>query len=486
VGSHLGAWILALAIAGCSNDEVPVPGAATTLGWEPCGADLECASLPVPRDHDAPDGPLIRIALARRLANDASRRIGSLLVNPGGPGGSGVLMASYAALFLPEELLDRFDVVGFDPRGAGKSTPAVDCTDDLDSYVALDLTPDDADERAALVSENEKLAAECETRSGPLLPFIDTSQVVRDMDLIREAVGDARLTYLGYSYGTFLGALYADRFPDRVRALVLDGAVDPGRDGEQLVRGQALGFEQSLEAFFAWCAADPGCAFHGGGDPAPAFDTLMADLDASPLAVHGRTLGPGESWWAVTDALYRPEDWKGLAEALELAEQGDGSALLQLSDGAVGRSKDGTYANFLEQYLAISSIETPYPASLAAFDALASDVAKEAPRLGPALVYNTLLPLYWPVPPQRTAAPVRAAGAAPILVIGTVGDPATPYAWAEALAKELESGVLLTYEGQGHTAFAHDIACIDEPVVDYLISLEAPEPDTRCAAIAPP
>ena len=457
------------------------PFPADSLVWTACNETYECATLSVPLDHDAPGDTTLGLSLLRAPARDRTRRIGSLVVNPGGPGGSGTGLAFYAPYFFPAEILDRFDIVGFDPRGTNASEPAIDCVDDLSSFVALDLTPDDREEREALIAENKALAAGCQERSAALLPYVDTSQVVRDIDMLREALGEEKLTYFGYSYGTFLGALYADRFPDRVRALALDGAVDPTLDGERLMRGQAIGFDEQLEAFFEACAADERCAFHSGEDPAQAFDELAAAIDAAPLRVRERTLGPGETWYAVTDALYSTSSWGPLADALAAAERGDGGALLQMADDFAGREEDGSYSDFVEQFLAISAIETEYPETLEAYDAIAADVARVAPRLGTALIYNTMLPLYWPLSPRRTPAPVRASGAPPIVVIGNLGDPATPYAWAESLAGQLESGVLMTYEGDGHTIFARGVDCIDDRVIDYLVDLQPPPAGARCA-----
>jgi pimeloyl-ACP methyl ester carboxylesterase len=333
------------------------------------------------------------------------------------------------------------------------------------------------------------IAVGCESRSAPILPFISTAATALDMESLRVLLGEEKISYLGYSNGTLLGALYADAYPQRIRAFVLDGVVDPKQTGSDLIVGQALGFEQVFNDFAAACAADTHCTFHGGGDVLAAYDALAASIDANPLLVDTgsggvRTLGPGEFNFAVTFALYDDSYWPFLASGLRDAEAGDGSTLLMLSDAEVGRNADGTYDPFYEDYLAISSIDDVYPTTIEGYDALAEQVRPMAPRLGPSLVYNSILPMFWPVPPARIPGPVTAAGSAPILVIGNLADPATPYASAQALAGELQSSVLLTWNGDGHTAFGGKSQCIDDAVVAYLEAGTLPAAGTICDSMS--
>jgi pimeloyl-ACP methyl ester carboxylesterase len=448
------------------------------LEWRPCPGG-ECAELAVPRDYDKPKGRTIDVALFRVAARQPDQRIGSLLVNPGGPGASGVEFARARAAAFPGALRDRFDIVGFDPRGAGETIP-VDCVDSLDPLLDLDYSPDSSNERALLRAAGRDFAAACETRSGDVLPYVASRDTVRDMDRIRAALSDERLTYLGASYGTYLGALYAELFPKRVRALVLDGAVDPSLDAAALRKEQAVGFERALEAFLDECAADASCEFHGGGDPHRAYDVLTADVNAAPVpAPDGRTLGPNEFDVGVAAALYLGEDGYGaLAGALAAAARGDGGGLLGLYDAYSERERDGTYSNTLEAYFAISCLDVrPIPAR--AYRRLEVEFRAAAPRVGAALLYELVMCAYWPAPPAPSPGPIRGEGAAPILVVGTTGDPATPYQSARSLAEQLDSAVLLTVEGQQHVAFLRN-GCATEKAVGYLVDLEVPRRGTRC------
>jgi pimeloyl-ACP methyl ester carboxylesterase len=470
--------LLALApLAGCGDGEGP----AGPLAWEPCG-QFECAALEVPVDHADPEGPTFTLPVLRHVATRPAERIGSLLVNPGGPGGSGTGWVGRAWPFLPPEIQGRFDVVGFDPRGISPGSPVLDCVDDLDRFVALDLTPDDGAELQAIVDGGEALAAACAARSGDLLPFLSTEDVAQDMDLLRAALGDERLTYLGFSYGTLLGAVYADLFPDRIRALALDGALDPSLTGEAHAASQGLGFEDQLEAFLAQCAADPACEFHAGGDPGAAYDAIQASIEAAPMpSEHGeRAVGPGELAYGVANALYSPFGWPDLEGALALAASGDGTGILDLSDDYLHRGADGAYDDSLEYYYAVTSLDAPSSTDAADYEALAAELAVSAPRLGVYLPFSAFPSARWPVPPWREAAPIRAGGAPPILVVATTHDPATPYDEGVALAGQLASGVLLTREGNGHTGFLKGNDCVDDAIVGYLVDLALPADGEVC------
>ena len=453
------------------------------LAWQACGGGFECARLPVPLDEARPDGETVELAVVRRRApGPPGDRIGSLVVNPGGPGASAVeyLRAAYEGL--PRAVRARFDVVAVDPRGVGQSRP-IRCgtTAELDRYFALDPTPDDAAELAAYERGNEALVAGCERRSGALLPHVSTQVAAGDLDRLRAALGDERLTYLGYSYGTSIGAQYLDRFPTRVRAMVLDGALDPALSWDALLEGQSRGFDEALEAFLADCATTR-CAFRRAaeGDLGAAYDRLAERVDRAPLpGSGGRTVGPGALSLGVGAGLYsRESGWPAISEALAQAERGSGAQLLALSDSYLERGPDG-YSNVSEANLAVNCLDRPWPRETRPFLELADRVRAHSPRFGPAIALSGLACADWPVPPAGTPRPVTAPGSPPVVVIGTTRDPATPYAWSVALAEQLSAGVLLTHDGDGHTVYrAGAPACVLEPVDRYLLTGQAPAPAT--------
>ncbi len=415
------------------------------------------------------------LAVTRHRAGGT--RVGALLVNPGGPGASAVDSLQASAGTLPAALREHFDLVAFDPRGVGHSSP-VRCgtTADLDRYFSLDPTPDTPAELAAYVAGNGALVAGCAQRSGGLLPYLSTVDAAADMERLRAALGAERLTYLGYSYGTAIGAAYLEAFPTRVRAMVLDGALDPALSWDGLLEGQSRGFETALDALLADCERTR-CAFRRAvtGDLAAAFDALAARVERAPLPAGGRTVGPGELTLAVGAGLYSREyGWPSVAAALAAGERGDGRALLALSDAYLGRT-DGGYAPLVEANLAVSCLDRPWPRDPQAYVDLAARLARSAPRFGPAVALAGLPCATWPVPPVSTPHPVRADGAPPVVVIGTTGDPATPYAWSVALARQLPSGVLVTHEGEGHTVYrAGAPRCLTDPVDGYLLETKVP------------
>jgi pimeloyl-ACP methyl ester carboxylesterase len=432
-------------------------------------------------DDSKPALGTVGLALTRHRAT--GRRIGSLITDPGGPGASAVdwLQGSYGDF--PATVRSHFDLVAFDPRGVGHTAP-VRClsTTELDAYFHLDPVPDTPAERTALLAGNQKLASGCRSRSGRILPYVSTAVVAQDLDRVRQAVGDAKLTYLGYSYGTAIGASYLDQFPTRVRAMVLDGALDPALTWDGFLAGQSQGFDVALNAFFANCQATR-CAFRLAvtGDLATAYDALAARVDKHDLPGDGtRTVGPDELSLGVGAGLYsRAFGWPAIASALADAERGDGSALLALSDSYLERGPTG-YSNITEANYAVNCIDRPWPRTEAPYYALAARVARSYPRFGPFIALSGLGCAVWPVAPVATPHPVSGAGSPPVVVIGTTRDPATPYEWAQALAKELDHGVLLTHVGDGHTVYRIGApSCVLNPVDAYLVSLKVPDP-TRC------
>ncbi|MGC5010154.1 alpha/beta hydrolase [Streptosporangium sp. DT93] len=460
-------------------------GPGATLDWDGCGDDFECARLAVPLDHARPDGERIELSVVRLPAS--GRRIGSLLINPGGPGGSGVQYARAARTVVSEALRERFDIVGFDPRGVGESVP-VRClpSSELDAYVGLDGSPDSPQEVTALVEGSRRFAAGCRSRSARLLPHVGTADVARDMDMLRAAVGDSRLTYLGKSYGTQLGAFYADLFPDRVRALVLDGAVDVSLGPLEVGASQAHGFEVALDSFLSDCLRVTDCPFTGSVASARAeVAGLLRRADAAPLANStgdGRTVTQAWTVLGMIAPLYDRQAWPTLRQALDRALRGDGTPLLRLADWLMDRREDGEYANQTEANLAVNCVDAPYPGDPAAYAAAARESVKRSPLFGAYVVWSALPCAYWPAKGEERGR-IDAPGAPPIMVVGTERDPATPYEWAEALASQLSSGVLVGFDGDGHTAYLSGSACVDRLVDDYLIDLAVPRDGIRCPKI---
>ncbi|HEV7207347.1 MAG TPA: alpha/beta hydrolase [Mycobacteriales bacterium] len=491
-----------LALAACSSHSgaatgQPASGPATASGatnsaagpaplaWGRCSrsytGSYDCATLQVPLDHSKPDGKKIDIALIRTKATGTKQ--GSLLVNPGGPGASAVADWDFLSGQVDSTLHQHFDVVGFDPRGVGDST-AVHCVDSagLDAFTALDFSPDNAAATAALEAGSKKLADGCVARSGDLLPFVGTKDAAKDMDNIRAALGDPKLTYLGFSYGTFLGAEYAQEFPSHVRALVLDGALDPSIPPVQATNDQSKGFQRQVDRFLADCQRRPDCGWHIHGDPHAALRALVARIDASPLpAFGGRQLHAGQAFFGIGVALYDPASWPMLADALGAAENGDGGPLLRLSDFYTDRQDNGTYRNSTEANLAINCRDYNWPATPQQFLADDASALAAAPDFGVDNLNVTLGCAYFP-PADRGApiAPLTARGAPPILVVATTGDPATPYSEGVSLAKGLSSGVLLTNVGEQHTAYGYS-ACTRKLADSYLVTLSVPAAGTRCS-----
>lgn len=451
-----------------------------TLTWRSCGGAYECARLAVPLDYAAPSGSTIDIFMARLPASDQAHRIGSLLVNLGGPGGPGIpWLQNDGAAALPAEVRARFDIVAFDPRGTGLSSP-VSCLGDaaMDAMRAVDPIAHSTAERDALLASAAAFAAACEAKSGAVLPFVSTESTARDLDRIRAALGEKELSYIGYSYGTYLGARYATLFPGNVRALVLDSAIDSTVDPLTLAEEQAKAIEAALDRFLDDCGADATCAFNSGGDPAGAFDALMQAVEQKPIAAGaGRTLGYGDAVTGVA-SLLKAADWAGLATGLANARGGNGSTLLAAADGELGRNAYGQYDSFAAASAAIHCLDIYARYDVATLDRLATRLASVAPRTGRG--YPTHCQS-WPVRAASPPAAVVAPSGTSLLVIGLTGDPATPYAWSERMVRTLGNATLLTVRAEGHTLLTHpENACAADAVARYLVDLEVPAAGLTC------
>ncbi|GAA1852174.1 alpha/beta hydrolase [Microlunatus capsulatus] len=460
----------------------PPPGQGTeryraqTLTWRPCGRGLQCTTVLAPLDADDPDGRALTLALAKRPATAEPRR-GTLFVNPGGPGGSG---RNYVGYF-DAEGLESYDVVGWDPRGVGASTP-VRCygAGDLERYLAVDLSPDDEAEEQALVAENYAFGQACLQHSGALLEHISTQDTVRDLELLRQLVGDPQLHYFGASYGTRIGALYAELYPATVGRLVLDGAVDISDDEADV--SQLEGFERALRHFARWAATSEAGQPLGTSQAAvlSRVRRLLTGLDAQPLTTPaGRVLSQQQGVQGLLTPLYGREQWPDLLRALTSAAGGDGRGLLALADQGNQRRTDGTYGQINDAFPAVRCLDSR-ETSVVRAEEEAAEAAVRVPVLGPISGPDLVCPL-WPVAPAPEPPRITGEGAAPVVVLGTTGDPATPYENAVTMAGQLRSGVLVTLEGEGHTAYDQS-ACVRGLVLPYLLGGPPPADGTRCAA----
>jgi pimeloyl-ACP methyl ester carboxylesterase len=497
--------LLAL-LAGCSQGSTTVSrqspergtsdaGSATDDGdlrWGTCEdqaaivANLQCATLEVPLDPADPSGEQIELALARKQASGpAEERIGSLVFNPGGPGGSGIeFLAAASATLMPEELADRFDLVSFDPRGVGASSP-VRCIDDAtkDEQLTGDLSPDTEEELQRAIEDSLEFVEGCRTNAPELLEHMSTADVAADLDRIRAAVGDEQLSYVGFSYGTSIGSVYASLFPERVRALVLDGSVSPDATPEEEAIAQGRGFERTLRSFVEHCNADPECAL--APDAAGALDRIRAELEQDPVEVEDprgvRTMGPDLFELAVSSALYDTTVWGTAARAIADVRGGGAELLFALADRQIGRQPDGSYDNAVDARSMVNCADQEERPTVEEGRAAADRITAALPELGERFAWGLLSCLEWP----EAANPlpeISAEGTPPILVVGTLGDPATPYEWSEEMTAALGSARLLTYEGDGHTAFLRGGPCVDDAVTAYLIDGTLPAEGTRCPA----
>jgi pimeloyl-ACP methyl ester carboxylesterase len=459
-----------------TTTQPPLP--ITPIGWTQCNGDLQCGTLTVPLDYSYPQGATIGIAVERHLADEPANRIGSLVINPGGPGVSGIDDFVNQLDVLSPQLLDDFDVVTFDPRGVQRSDPMT-CgeTPGAAPGSVPDPVPQNATAQKSIIANMRHFAADCEKASGAVLPYVGTVEVAQDLDRLRQALGENALTYMGQSYGTLLGATYAQLFPTHIRAMVLDSAIDPKLSFSQLTLGQAEGFENVLDSFFTWCAATTSCPWRPTGNATTALLALIARSRTAPApAGSGRTAGPGELYNALLGGLYSESDWPKLGDALGADAAGNGAPVVAMSDHY---GMDGS-TNGADAAEAIDCLDHPASKVLAAYGQLATVFAQSAPVFGPLLAWGEAACAVWPVAPTRTPSPVTAPGSPPILVIGTTHDPATPYAWSVSLAGELSQGDLLTVDGSDHVSYFYS-ACVRADVQSYFITLVLPSAGATCS-----
>ena len=494
------ATIVALLLAGCGNvvhghAVLAAPRPGSPIQWGPCKpaesdatrlpAGTECGMLSVPVDYSKRDGDVAQIAMLRIKAT--GQKVGSLVVNPGGPGESGVEAAASLAAALPQSVRDRFDLVGFDPRGVANSMPEAWCNSDADNdRLRADPTVEYTPEGVAHIEkENKQFVQRCVDKMGKeFLANLGTANVAKDLDAIRVSLGDDKLTYLGYSYGTRIGALYAEAYPDKVRAMILDGAVDPNADQiEEEVR-QAAAFQQAFDDYAADCAKSPNCPL--GTDPAKAVDiykSLVEPLVKKPAKTNDpRGLSYSDAIVGTILPLYSPNLWRHLTQALSELKDGTGDTMLTMADLYMGRDAQGHYNNSTDVRVAVNCVDKPHITDRATV----VDEDRRTRIAAPFMSYGEftgLAPLdtcaFWPVPATGDQHEIKAKGLPPILVVSTTNDPATPYKAGVDLAQQL-GGTVLTFDGTQHTVVFQGNTCVDDIAARYLVDVNVPPPNTRC------
>ncbi|HEV2634341.1 MAG TPA: alpha/beta hydrolase [Actinocrinis sp.] len=453
------------------------------VSWSNCGTGFQCADINVPMNYADPQERTLKLAIARQLATDQNHVYGSLLVNPGGPGGSGIeyLRGGDVA---SAAVTAHYNLVGFDPRGVGQSNP-VQCLSDsqMDTFLAAPPDPTTPAEMQTVVSQAQFIAQQCEAKNAQLLPYVGTVNAARDMDVLRAALGQTKLNYLGKSYGTYLGAVYAQEYPQRVGRVVLDGALDPKLSSMQLNVAQATAFDGELKQFAENCAGQTDCPM--GTDPTAGvahLKTWVDGLDAHPLPGDAtRQLNEAYAMTGIAFAMYSQTFWPDLKAALISAYAGNGSQLLAMADAYNDRSNSHFQDNSTEANYAVNCLDHPDEAtSVAQIQADLPAYEKAAPFFGEMVDWSGLPCAYWGTPATGVPAKLTAQGSGPILVVGTTRDPATPYAWAQGLSTELSSGHLLTMNGDGHTAYLRGSTCIDSAVDAYFLNGTVPQAGLVC------
>ena len=487
----------AVLLAGCvTGADIPAPNTEDPLApyldqeveWSDCGAGAECATVVAPLDWDNPGvGDDVNLALSRHSATGQAQ--GSLFVNPGGPGASGYEFVLDSVDFaVSEALRESFDVIGWDPRGVNFSSPvscaASDAELDYFFFGELEAEPDTPEWDAELLAESIRFGQECQANTGELLEFVDTLSTVRDLDFLRHLVGDEQLNYLGYSYGTLIGALYIDTFPERVGRMVLDGPVDPGASQFDLVVNQHRGFEEALEAYLVECDLTNSCPFDGSlEERLEGVSDLYDELEENPLRhADGRLVDDGMLRTAMVTTLYAQSSWPFLSRMFEELQEGVTDTAIFLVDFYYDREGGVYQNNSMEAFIAINCLDYPVERDPAVLEAQAEQLREAAPYSARPSGDGDLVCMNWPYPPKLNKGPVRGEGANTVIILGTTGDPATPYNWSVSLNEQLENSVLLTLVGEGHLAYDERVSCINDPVDAYFLSGDVPEDGLTCEA----
>lgn len=446
------------------------------LRWASCYDQFECTDVIVPLKYSNPTWKTITIAVIRLKAKNP---VGSLILNPGGPGGSGIDYAKAANYVVSKTLINRYDIVGFDPRGVGQSTP-VECFNDqqTDEYIAADGSPDSQQEVQQAIDLSKRFAQACQDNSVDLYEYVDTISAARDVDIIRALLGDDKLNWLGKSYGTFLGATYADLFPQKVGRMVLDGVIDPTLSNVEISYDQALGFEDALRRFIADCLGYSDCPLSANtvDQGYQQIRTFIDRLDTKPAVLNnGRVITQAMALIGVLGSLYDKQyGWPQLRADLADAFAGKLDGLAASLDLYISRNPDGTYAdNSNDAIAAVNCLDRSDRISVEKTQAIAQQWQSEAPLFGVYTAWSTFGCTYWKAPATGKPKTIHAAGSAKILLVGTTHDPATPYAWAKSLAEQLDNAELLTFDGDGHTAYMQGSSCVDRVVDDYFVTGKA-------------
>lgn len=494
VGIAVTALALALVGAGCTSHPKPAapgPNGSSLVAWHDCTNRaralnpevprqimFDCGTAVVPQDWSTADnGKTFKIALMRARSLDPANRKGSVVMNPGGPGGSGVDYLPSLAQHVTG-LLQHFDVVGFDPRGVG-SSDNVKCISNADLDAQFGYEPDPVSQASfdGEVALSRHIADGCGQKFGEELRLFSTEQTARDLDVIRAAVGDDKLTYLGFSYGTLLGAVYAEIFPTKLRAAVLDGTIDPRETPVQASEGQAMGFEKALENFSAWCSANPSrCPI--AADPKGAIAAALANARTAPAKDRtGRVATEGWVFWSIASSLYDDGYWEYFGQSISDLSKGDPRRTFVLADGYAQRDPNGTYSTLFDANNAVNCADANYP-TIDEVRSLQTQWRAKYPLFGAPLAIGMLTCSVWPA--KKDPYPVGpATGAPPILLVGTTGDPATPYESTAKLADMLGVGQILTWDGQKHTAYP-ETTCVRNAVDNYLVNLVLPAKGLHC------
>ena len=502
-GRLLAAGCAVLSLAACTTsastavaNETPASGAVTNgvaaallpfytqkVSWTSCGG-FQCASVAVPLNYADPQAQTIHLAVIRQQATDKSQVDGSLLVNPGGPGGSGIEYLRGGSV-ASSAVTAHYNLVSFDPRGVGQSNPVQCLTDSqMDTFLSAPPDPNTPADVQTVISQSQFLAQQCEAKDAALLPYVGTANAARDMDVLRAILGETKLNYLGKSYGTYLGAVYAEEFPQRVGRMVLDGALDPNLTSEQLNLTQAAAFDAELKQYAQNCATTtPNCPL--GTDPVAGLahlKTWVDGLDANPIKGDAtRQLNEAYAITGIAFAMYSQTFWPDLTSALTAAYAGDGSTLLAMADAYNDRSNGHFQDNSTEANYAVNCVDHPDEAtSVAQIQADLPTYEAAAPFFGEMVDWSGLACAYWGAPATGAPHKISAQGSGPILVVGTTRDPATPFTWAQSLASELSNGHLLTMNGDGHTAYLRGSTCIDTAIDAYFLNGTVPAAGLVC------
>ena len=489
----IGALVLTFINFSRESSDVKAPMALSDyysqeLAWQDCYEDFQCTTLDVPVDYSDLTVGTFEISVLRYLAADQKNRIGSLVVNPGGPGSSGVNYAYNAEYIFSPDITDRYDIVGFDPRGVEESAPIRCLTDsEIDENYGVDGKPDNPAELRDAIEETKKYVEKCLDQNDHLTSF-STANAARDMDVLRAALGDEKLNYMGKSYGTFMGSLYAQLFPDKIGRVVLDGAVDPTISQYEQILTQAESFDNSLTNFLQECSKNKNCSLPIEVNQArAAIVSLLAKTAKKPIPLKNpngdkRQVTETLLILGMAEAFYdSDEGWPVLRKAFTEIKLGYGDEMIKLADQYSGRQKDGSYrSNEFDSGSIIDCLDFSDTRTVDEITKDSKEISKLAPVFGPYLGYAGLTCQYLPAttPVRITSISVEA----PILIIGTTRDPATPYAWAIGLQKIISNSQLLTLVGDGHTGHNRGSACIDNAVDDYYLKGLLPAKNLRCIA----